>query len=342
MLKTQRSKMSRTYRLKINFVSHLNPLHYSGGGEQITRAIIEEGSKRGHVIRIVSMKPKKWRFISQLRIHSKPDLWLLFDIFNCPEQKQHFRKSFINKIISSEKYILGQNAYGELCYLNELPCNGEIGDGSFCVEKKEDYYGVRGNKSGWKDGYCPVNDNRELFKKALLNIFLSPLHASVFQKIYPAIKPKTYILKPLIDVDGFTNESSERDIEYASYGGMSEAKGFYNIRERFPEKEIVFFGSSGHLAEKYKYGKVIGRIPYEKMPDFLNRVKYYIHMPRWPEPHGLIINQAVLSGCKLITNENVGALTHDFEIADRSAYKNNAAELWNMLEETVSTAKGDH
>lgn len=323
-------------RLKINFVSHLNPFHYHGGGEQITNAIIKEGLNRGHDIKIVSMKPKKLRLVSRIRMHRNPDLWLLFDVFNCPEQRRHFRESFINRIISSGKYILGQNAYGDICYLNALPCNGNIGNGSICVEKKEDYYGYRENKTGWKDGYCPVNDNRELFAKALLNIFLSPLHASVFNKIYPEISDKTFILKPLIDIDMFNNKNNKRDIKYASYGGMSEAKGFYNIRERFPDEEVVFFGSdNAPLAEKYKYGKIVGRIPYEEMPDFLNRVEYYIHMPRWPEPHGLIINQAVLSGCKLITNENVGALTHDFNIADRSAYRNNAAELWKRMEGLV-------
>lgn len=62
-------------------------------------------------------------------------------------------------------------------------------------------------------------------------------------------------------------------------------------------------------------------------------------MPRWPEPHGLIVNQAVLCGCKLIANENVGALTHNFDASDRSAYKNNATELWEKLEETIRRIK---
>lgn len=111
----------RTFRLKINFVSHLNPFYYHGGGEQVTSRIITEGVKRRHDIRTISIKPKKLRFISRLRIHKNPDLWLLFDIFNCPEQKEHFKKSFIDKIISSKRYIIGQNAYGDICYLNALP-----------------------------------------------------------------------------------------------------------------------------------------------------------------------------------------------------------------------------
>jgi len=159
------------------------------------------------------------------------------------------------------------------------------------------------------------------------------LHASVFHKIHPAIKYKTYILKPLIDIDMFFEKHTKRDIKYASCGGMGEAKGFYNIRERFPDDEIIFFGTDeSHLPRKYGYGKVIGRVPYEKMPAFLNRVENYIHMPRWPEPHGLIVNQAALCGCNLITNENVGAMTHSFDIKDRSAYKGNDLELWEQLE----------
>jgi ADP-heptose:LPS heptosyltransferase len=166
--------------LAINFVSHLHPFHYSGGGEQITNRLISEGFSRGHRIRIVAMKPDRGETMSMQRRHADPDLWILFDVFNCPGQKQ-FGRDFIDKIISSSRYIIGQNAYGDICYLNALPCNGNIGDGRACVENKDRYFGLRGNRSGWQDGYCPVDDNRKLFTIALLNVFLSPLHAGVFQ-----------------------------------------------------------------------------------------------------------------------------------------------------------------
>lgn len=321
-------------QLKINFVSHLHPFYYHGGGEQVTRKIVEEGIKRGHNIKIISMKPSKLQILSRILMHRNPDLWILFDVFNCPDHKRHFSRHFINKIISSRKYVLGQNAYGDICCLNALPCNGNIGNGSVCVEKKDIYFNYRDNEKGWQNGYCPINNNKDLFEKALLNIFVSPLHASIFHKIYPATREKTYILKPLIDVNMFTNRKQNRDIKYAACGGMGEAKGFYNIKEKFPDEDIILFGSdSKQLPNKHKYGKIIGRIPYEKIPDFLNRVENYIHLPRWPEPHGLIVNQAALCGCKLITNENVGAMTHDFDIMDRKAYRDTAPELWNKVEE---------
>ncbi len=319
--------------LKINFLSHLNPFHYHGGGEQITNAIIREGRGRGHDVRVVAMKPKKFRLSTRVLKHRKPDIWLLFDVFNCPEAKDHFARNYIDSIISTGRYFIGQNTYADICYLNSLPCNGKIGDGRKCVITKEEYYGRFDNSSGWKNGFCPVGDNERLFTDALGCIFLSPLHASVFTKIYPKIDDKTYILKPLVDVELFTDKKQTRDIKYASYGGMTETKGFYNIRKKFPNEHILFFGSRGYrLAEKYNYGEVIGPIPYEEMPDFLNRVENYIHMPRWPEPHGLIVNQAALSGCNLITNDMVGALTHGTDPADRAGYENNAAEFWQYIE----------
>lgn len=327
--------------LKINFVSHLHPFYYHGGGEQVTKKIVEEGIKRGHNIKIISMKPSRLQIFSQILMHRNPELWILFDVFNCPDHKRHFSRRFINKIILSRKYVIGQNGYGDICYLNALPCNGNIGNGSVCVEKKDIYFNYRDNEKGWQNGYCPVNDNRDLFEKALLNIFVSPLHASIFHKIYPATREKTYILKPLIDVDMFTNRKQNRDIKYAACGGMGEAKGFYNIRDDFLNEEVILFGSDSKLLpDKHNYGKVIGRIPYEKMPEFLNRVENYIHLPRWPEPHGLIVNQAALCGCKLITNENVGAVTHDFDIMDRKAYKDTAPELWKRIEELANCLKG--
>ena len=328
--------MIQNSRLKINFVSHLNPFYYSGGGEQVTKKIVEEGIKRGHSIKIVSIKPSKLQILSRILMHRNPDLWILFDVFNCPDHKWHFSRHFINKIISSGKYVLGQNGYGDICYLNALPCNGNIGDGNICVEKKDTYFNYRDNEKGWQNGYCPVNDNRTLFEKSLLNIFVSPLHASVFHKIYPVTGEKKYILKPLIDVDMFTDKTQNRDIKYAACGGMGESKGFYNIMKKFPNEEVILFGNdSTFLPDKHNYGKVVGRIPYEKMPEFLNRVENYIHLPRWIEPHGLIVNQAALCGCKLITNENVGAMTHGYNIMNRNAYKDTAPDLWNKLERLI-------
>lgn len=41
--------------MKIDCLSYFNPLKYSGGGEMITRTLIEEGRRRGHTVRLRSV-----------------------------------------------------------------------------------------------------------------------------------------------------------------------------------------------------------------------------------------------------------------------------------------------
>ncbi|MBF0194744.1 MAG: hypothetical protein HQL71_09305 [Magnetococcales bacterium] len=325
--------MSRS--LKINFISHLDPFHYSGGGEQVTRNLIEEGRRQGHKIRVCFIKPSKYSYFSLLKRYRNPDISILFDVFNVPGHKKHFSNQQLVDM-TNNNYVIGQNAYGDICNLNALPCNGEIGDGDECVVSKEQYFAHEVNESSWNNGRCTVNQNRALFENAKLNMFVSPLHASIFHKLYPSIKDKSFIIEPIIDVDSFVDKNIERDIPYASYGGMSEAKGFYNIWEQLADKEVVFFGSGDkQLAHKNKFGKEIGRIPYDEMPDFLNRVEHYVHLPRWPEPNGLVVNQAALCGCKLVINDNVGAITHNFDILDRDHYSNHVAPFWDALLKVV-------
>lgn len=43
--------------MKIDCLSYFNPLKYSGGGEMITRALIAEGRRGGHTVRLRSVSP---------------------------------------------------------------------------------------------------------------------------------------------------------------------------------------------------------------------------------------------------------------------------------------------
>jgi len=43
--------------MKIDCLSYFNPLKYSGGGEMITRALIEECRRRGYTVRLRSVRP---------------------------------------------------------------------------------------------------------------------------------------------------------------------------------------------------------------------------------------------------------------------------------------------
>ena len=64
--------------LNINIVSYLNPYHYNGGGEYISRQLINFLKSEGHNIKISSVRP------NQLDFNWNSDLELLIDVFNYP------------------------------------------------------------------------------------------------------------------------------------------------------------------------------------------------------------------------------------------------------------------
>jgi hypothetical protein len=316
--------------MKINYLTHLNPLYYHGGGEMSMGTIIEAGKLRGHKIKITSAQPRMNDY------YSSPDLWLLVDLYNCPTAPLHFDrnwlrktilnekldKSLIGNIINNEKYIHCDRAYVDICNLAYLPCNGKISNGRCPVKV---WYG--GNHR------CPKISRLKLYHNAIINIFSSPLH---FQTIYNllgegVIKDK-YICKPLIDIKQFSNMNMKRDIDNLYVGAITEGKGLENIKKMFPLGNVTLVGNL--TSNKYmKYGHYIGSIPYERMPEIFNRAINFVFLPRWPEPSGRTVVEAALCGCNLICNENVGAQSFPFDLSEINNYQNATEELWLRIEQ---------
>jgi hypothetical protein len=67
----------------------------------------------------------------------------------------------------------------------------------------------------------------------------------------------------------------------------------------------------------------------------MNRAKNFVFLPRWPEPQGRVVVEAALSGCKLIVNENVGAMSFPFDIANPENMKDSKRIFWEELEAAV-------
>ena len=316
------------YSMNINFVSYLHPHHFYGGGEQYTRGIVEEGERRGHAFTFSSMAPQHFGY------DAGADLDILFDFWNCPGQPQ-FDSRFLEVILRRGRYVNGQCGYSNSCFLAALPCNGKRESGGQCPITKADYFDVRGLPGPWFDGRCTAALTYILFQHARLNCFLSPLHRDTHIKLFgEEIIGDSFLIKPILDITCFKDLGLTRDIEYACGGGMGEPKGYFNLKERFPEGDIVLFGSeNAYLAGKEGFGRFIGKIGFTEMPAFLNRIKNYVHLPRWPEPNGLVVNQAALCGCNLMVNDNVGATSWDtLNLDDPVSYENPAREFWERVE----------
>lgn len=299
--------------MKINYLAYLDPLRYAGGGEQIMRKLLETAAARGHSVRITS-KDSADR-------HALPDLWYLCDVYNCPSERNTKLHPLIEEVVRGPvPFVHHDNAYVDLCWHGALPCNGVGLDGFSCHVK---------------GAGCSVRRAAPLYANAALCSFLSPLHRAVHVgALGSALLPedKCILVPPAVDTDVFKDLGGERDIELLSYGGQSEAKGYHNIMRAFPRGSVTFIGGNSPELLKPDDGKYLGAVPQSEMPRILNRTRNYVHLPRWPEPFGLIVAEAALCGCELIVNDNVGAASWKLDLKNPRVYEDSCGSYWSQVE----------
>jgi len=317
--------------MRINFISFLDPFVHSGGGELLTRKIINVGRERGHEINQFHLNPPTTDSIE------KSDLNILWDVFNCPEQGYGFNPHIIKIISSSTPYVYGTGGYEDFCLLGTLPCQGAT-DGENCnVELDHPTFGPAGINRP-HPGVCIAKERSFLYHNAKGVVLFSPVHHVHTVKALGHLDRVLIAMPPFEGAERFFDRGIERTIELLSYGGHMEYKGFFNIMERFPDKTPVFIGGGPtDLIQKYNYGKYLGNIAYENMPKLLNQVQKYLYMPRWPEPCGLTTLQALLCGCELELNENSDFLADKSreDILKEIELHREAVPIWEFIEDSV-------
>jgi len=284
--------------MNINFIAYLDPSVHHGGGEQITSTLLEEGRKRGHEIHTTFQSPES------LDYRDDADLNIIWDFYNCPEQNMPFEDAFVIRAThSSIPYIYVTGGYEDICSLGTLPCYGNT-DGEVCnVSRSHRTFG-EGGIYRKHPGTCLAKTRAYLLKNAKLCVFFSELQKEMTEKIIGKVN-SLIAIPPVKGLENYCNKNLNRDIDILSYGGHLEYKGFFNILESFPDRDCVFIGGGPPtLPQLYNYGRLVGKIPQEHMPEVLNRAKTFVHMPRWPEPYGITTVQAALCGCEVIENEN--------------------------------------
>jgi glycosyltransferase involved in cell wall biosynthesis len=316
--------------MRLNCLSFLDPFVYSGGGEMITRRLIEHGRLLGHDIRITSVRPRR------RAAHPDPDLTLLIDVFNHGHSAaslgawRAFGEGVLEAAAAAAPFVHLTNAYVDVCNLASLPCSGAAA--AACPHKPLSLARQVLLRDFGDRCFATSPLVRLLFENAALNVFLSPLHKRVTEQILGGIAlRRSLILKPLIDTRLFRNARRPRDIEYLFVGVVSEAKGLSAMRERFNRSDIHLVG---RLAPgvSVDFGHYLGPRPYSEIPSWMNRAANFVFLPRWPEPQGRVVAEAALCGCRLIANESVGALSFDFDLADPSNYNDGEALFWNAVQ----------
>jgi hypothetical protein len=67
----------------------------------------------------------------------------------------------------------------------------------------------------------------------------------------------------------------------------------------------------------------------------MRRAKKFVFLPRWPEPFGRVITEALLSGCEIEGNDRVGALSWGPQVRDPDFCSNSANDFWDTIEAIV-------
>jgi len=320
--------------MRINLVSFLDPRVYSGGGEMVSRRLIEIGLERGHDIRISSVRSKA------VNLHDHPHLSLLIDVFNFGHTVRSlgawrtFGFRFLEEVTRRAPFVHMTNAYVDVCNLPYLPCSG-IRE-RYCPAKSGLNALRRATIRDWGGKCFAVAERvKRLYEQSALNVYVSPLHRRVSESLLASDKlPPSYILRPMIDTSLFSNQGLERDIDYLFVGVIGEAKGLQEMRERFRDANIHFLGRCAP-GITLDFGHHVGHVPYSDVPRYMNRAKNFVFLPRWPEPQGRVVAEAALCGCNIIGNDNVGALSFDMDLSDPSNYAGVEAEFWQTLESLV-------
>jgi glycosyltransferase involved in cell wall biosynthesis len=321
--------------MKINFVSYLNPFKFNGGGEQVNKELIQSGMDRGHEFTFTSARNKSRNYSDYA------DFDFLVDIFNYPETLKsggswiRFNNSWIDEIVKNRPFIHLTNAYTDICNLGYLPCSGISSNP--CLHKSK--VNLKRNVASLdfqQTCFSQKKIIRDSFLNSLVNVYVSPLHKKTTNNVLGIDdSEKSVILKPLINTKVFTNQGLTRDIDYLFVGVVSEAKGFNILKRDYSDKNLFIIGDV-HPSITLDFGNYLGKVPYSDIPRYMNRARNFVFLPRWPEPQGRVVVEAALSGCNLIVNENVGAMSFPFDLSKPENVEGAATLFWEELESKIA------
>lgn len=316
--------------MRLGYVSYVDPLTWSGGGEMMVRALLAAAPACGHDVQVVAAWPRP-----RLRVRGRVDGWILADLWNLPERQQRLDQRVARRVpgtaawrfarvvsrARAAPYVHLDNAYVDTCDLGYLPCNGA---------QAYDTCPLRPGVA------CFRHATAELYAQARATFYLSPLHARVVGRLQPA-RGRPEVLRPPMDPAPFLEAGGRRrDVEQLYVGAWTEAKGAAQLAGR--EGLVVVTGQPPRPAglPLPDGAEVHVGVPYAEMPAWFGRARRFVYQARWPEPFGRVVAEAALAGCQLDVEGEVGALSFDREPADTALYAGAAEELWDKVGRALS------
>lgn len=181
---------------------------------------------------------------------------------------------------------------------------------------------------------------KPIIEQAEAVVFLSPLHRAAFCAVH-GVKPRhTFTVPSPIDADAFGPAGEKEGTvwigDFVPHKGVKEA-----ISWAATNGPVDFYGS-GRLSLAGENVQLHGRLRYEEVPSILAAAETFLFLPSQPEPFGRIVAEAYLSGCELVCNERVGALSWGWETRDEwvEALAEAPGRFWAIMQDVCLDGEG--
>ena len=158
---------------------------------------------------------------------------------------------------------------------------------------------------------------RDWLDEHAVHVFTSPLHQALYGR-----EQDDPNIPPALDLGRYRNgRNGSRSGAVALAPWQNLGKGQFLVAEWARNNEPVDVYGPGPFPPFGKRLNVLGGIPASDVAGVLRRYETFVHLPTAPEPFGRTVVEAWASGCRVITNRNVGALfylEHDQATLERA------------------------
>ena len=154
-----------------------------------------------------------------------------------------------------------------------------------------------------------------IFMKSHLMIWLSPLHRESWMWLYPELREIPYHLAPSpVQSDNFKDLGLPRDgvVAVESLFPFKGREHVLHWAEQHQQIKVTFVGGNPQPQDPLPPNCIsIGPVSPDGMNEVYNQHEALLHLPQSPSPFDRVVAEAYLAGCKIIGNDNVGALSWD-------------------------------
>ena len=162
-------------------------------------------------------------------------------------------------------------------------------------------------------------EEKSIYLKSKLNIFISPKHKKYYVDLCgEVINDKSTCLPLAFNVDSWASkgEHTPGTVFIPSY---EKCRG--NVFDFIRDNPQYNYYVSSEIAPSGKNVFQLGKINYDKMKEYYPRYETVYHCPLERCAGERILFEAVMSGCKVITNEHAGHTSWDFDWRDEKVLR---------------------